>query len=54
MRVSNWFPMSGDGDIDQHASLTNIPGPQESKRDIIYVLVNDGMVSDMHTINEDN
>ena len=42
--------MSGDDEVGQNVDLNNIPGPQESKKEIIYVLGNDRMGSDMHTI----
>ena len=41
--------MYGDDEIGKHVNLTNITGPQESKRGIIYVIVNDCMGSDIHT-----
>ena len=46
--------MSGYDDFGKHVNLTNIPGPQESKRGIISVIGNNGIVSDMHTRKEYN
>ena len=43
MRSSNKFPMPEDGEVGQHINLTDIAGPQESKREIFYVLGDDGM-----------
>ena len=43
MRSSNKFPMPEDGEVGQHINLTNIAGPQESKREIFSVLGDDGM-----------
>ena len=54
MRESNWFQVSGDVEIDQHVILTNIPVPQESKREIISGIGNYGMGSGMHTRNKEN
>ena len=44
--------MSGDDQIGQQISATNITGPQESNRDVISVIGDDDMVSDMHTRKE--
>ena len=41
-------------EVGQHINLTNIPGPQKSKREIISVLGNNGMGSDINTRKEDN
>ena len=57
MKASIIFLVSRDDEIGQHIVPTNIPrysGPQESKIDIISVLGNYGMGSDMHKIKEDN
>ena len=54
MRASNTFPILVDDEVGQHVNLNNTSGPQETNRDIISVLGNDGMVSDMHTRNEEN
>ena len=43
IRSSNKFPMPEDGEVGQHNNLTNIAGPQESKREIFSVLGDDGM-----------
>ena len=53
MRAGRRFPILGDDEVGQHVNLTNIPVPQESKRDTISVLVNDGMGSDTHTRKEE-
>ena len=45
--------MLGDNEVGQHINLINIPGPQESNRDIIAVIGKYGMVSDMHKIKDD-
>ena len=57
MKASIIFLMSGDDEIGQHIIPTNIPrysGRQESKIEIISVIGNYGMGSDMHKIKEDN
>ena len=46
--------MSGYDEIGQHINLTNIQGPKKSKIEIMSVLVNYMMDSDIHTIKEDN
>ena len=38
------FLMLGDTEFGQHVSTNNIPGPQESKRDIIPFLIIMGWV----------
>ena len=45
--------VSGGDEVVQHFSPTNIPGPKYPKRDIISVLGNNGMGSDMHTRKEE-
>ena len=46
--------MLSNDEVGQHVNLTNIPGPQKSKREIIYVLGNYGMGLYMHTRKEGN
>ena len=47
MKSNGIFPMSRDNDVGQHVSPTNIPGPQEPKRDIIYFLGTNWMAQDI-------
>ena len=54
MKEIGILSISRDDDIGQYVIPTNIPGPQEPKRDIASVLTNNGLGSDMHTIKEDN
>ena len=49
MKASGIFPMSWDDEFGQHVIFTNIPQPEESNIEIISVLFNYGMVSDMYT-----
>ena len=46
--------MSGYDEVGHYVNLTNIPGPQESERDIISVLGNYGKGLYSHTREEDN
>ena len=46
--------MSGNDEVGQNVNLTNIPVPQESKKEVISILGNDGMGSDIHTRKEEN
>ena len=52
MIASNSLLVSMDDDICQQVIPTNQPGPQESKREKISVIVNDGIGSDMHKRNK--
>ena len=54
MKLSVILPMYWYDEVGQHLSPTNIPGPQEPKIDIIYVLDNNGMGLDMDTRTEYN
>ena len=42
--------MSGDDEVGQHVIPTIVTGPKELKREIIYVLRNYGMGSDIKRI----
>ena len=52
-KASGIMLVSGGDEVVQHFSPTNIPGPKYPKRDIISVLGNNGMGSDMHTRKEE-
>ena len=54
MKAGGVLLISGYDDIGQHVGPTNIPGPQESTIDIIYVLGSDVVASYMNTTKEDN
>ena len=54
MKASGILQMSGCDEADQYISPTNIPGPQEPKIDIMRVLGNNGMCSDIRTRKEWN
>ena len=44
------FRCQGGDEVGHHISPTNMPVTQETKRDIIYVLGNNGMGLDIYTI----
>ena len=49
VKASGILPISGGVEVGQYFIPTNIPGPQESKREIISALGSYEMVSDTHT-----